>query len=157
ADLRARKAHRQGAVSILVGDACAHDAIAHRRIPSLDNLADALPAGIERVAFVWDGIEEASGRAIEAAIGRLSGTAADVYGPGEQPNARGAEAVGCLPGPGGLDVRGMLEAARDGKLRSLAILGANPLLRYPDRALVDEALAKLDFLVVSELFPTATA
>jgi hypothetical protein len=77
--------------------------------------------------------------------------------PGEQPNARGADALGLLPGEGGLDARAMLEAARDGSLRTLAIFAANPMLRFPDRALAEAALARIPFLVVSELFMTQTA
>ena len=157
ADLRARKAQRNGAVSIVVGDAAAHDAFRHKRIASLAELPGAVPPHAERIAFVWDGIDAQVGKAIEGAIGALSGKTVQVFVPGEQPNAAGAEIVGCVPQSGGLDVRGMLEAARDGKLKSLAIFGANPLLRYPDFALVDEALRKLDFLVVAELFPTSTA
>jgi anaerobic selenocysteine-containing dehydrogenase len=51
----------------------------------------------------------------------------------------------------------MLEAARDGKLAVLAILGANPMLRYPDRALVEAALRGPAFVVVTDMFLTETA
>jgi predicted molibdopterin-dependent oxidoreductase YjgC len=51
----------------------------------------------------------------------------------------------------------MLDAARDGKLGALAIFGANPVLRFPDRALVEAALEAVPFVVVSELFMTETA
>jgi anaerobic selenocysteine-containing dehydrogenase len=51
----------------------------------------------------------------------------------------------------------MLEAARDGTLAVLAILGANPMLRYPDRTLVDAALRAAPFVVVTDLFLTETA
>jgi anaerobic selenocysteine-containing dehydrogenase len=51
----------------------------------------------------------------------------------------------------------MLEAARDGRLGTLAIFGANPVLHYPDRALVQAALDAVPFVVVSELFMTETA
>ena len=71
--------------------------------------------------------------------------------------ARGADALGMRPRDGGLDTRAMLEAARDGKLGVLAILGANPMLRFPDRALVEAALRATPFVVVTELFMTETA
>ncbi|MBV8355926.1 MAG: molybdopterin-dependent oxidoreductase, partial [Candidatus Eremiobacteraeota bacterium] len=158
ADLRIRKAvtHR-GARLIAVGDYGAGSPLSQTRIASLDRLSNALPANVTRVAFVWDGVEPETAAALDAALSSLAGKTAHVFIPGEQPNARGAQMLGCVPRGDGLDVRGMLEAARDGTLRSLAILGANPLLRFPDRALVESALAKVDFLVVSELFPTLTA
>ena len=157
ADLRVRKAVRNGAVLISVGDVPAEDAFPEIRIATLDELADVLPAAAARIAFVWDGVDAQTGKALERAIGALAGKTLHVFVAGEQPNARGAETVGCVPRAGGLDVRGMLEAARDGKLRSLAILGANPLLRFPDRSLVQDALRAVDFLVVSDLFATGTA
>jgi len=75
----------------------------------------------------------------------------------ETPNGRGADALGMRPRDGGLDTKGMLEAARDGKLAVLAILGANPMLRHPDRTLVDAALRAAPFVVVTDLFLTETA
>ncbi|MBV9440478.1 MAG: molybdopterin-dependent oxidoreductase, partial [Candidatus Eremiobacteraeota bacterium] len=39
----------------------------------------------------------------------------------------------------------------------LAILGANPMLRHPDRALVEAALRAATFVVVTDLFLTETA
>lgn len=157
ADLRLRKAVRHGAVLISVGDVPAEDAFPEIRIATLEKLADVLPASATRIAFIWDGVDAACGKALEGAIAALGGKTVHVFVAGEQPNARGAEALGCVPRPGALDVRGMLEAAREGKLRSLAILGANPLLRFPDRALVEDALRAVEFLVVSDLFATATA
>ena len=51
----------------------------------------------------------------------------------------------------------MLEAARDGKLHVLALLGANPMLRFPNRALAEAALRATPFVVVTELFMTESA
>jgi NADH-quinone oxidoreductase subunit G len=158
ADLRIRKAvQHKGALLISVGAVEAHSAVAETRIPSLDRLADVMPASAERIAIIWGGVRRSTADAVERLIGSLHGKHVHVFVPGEQQNARGAEVLGCVPREGGLDVRGMLEAARDGRLRSLAILGANPLESFPDRALVEAAFAKLDMLVVAELFPTATA
>ena len=64
---------------------------------------------------------------------------------------------GCCRATAALHTRAMLEAARDGKLDVLAILGANPVLRFPDRALVEEALRATPFVVVTDLFLTETA
>jgi NADH-quinone oxidoreductase subunit G len=158
ADLRIRKAVQfKGARLITVGEIDADSAVPETHIASLDQLADVLPANAERIAFVWGGVRKSTGDDLERAIGSLSGKTLHVFIPGEQQNARGAEIMGCIPQGGGLDTRGMLEAARDGKLKSLAIFGANPLAYFPDRALVEAAFAKLEFLVVGDLFPTATA
>jgi anaerobic selenocysteine-containing dehydrogenase len=83
--------------------------------------------------------------------------AGDHYVLPETPNGRGADALGMRPRGAGLETRAMLEAARDGKLAVLVILGANPMLRFPDRALVEAALRATPFVVVTELFMTETA
>ena len=51
------------------------------------------------------------------------------------------------------DVRGRSR----GKLTSLAMLGVNPVLHWPDRQLAVEALQAAPFVVVSDLFMTETA
>jgi predicted molibdopterin-dependent oxidoreductase YjgC len=50
----------------------------------------------------------------------------------------------------------MIAAADEGRIRSLFIVGENPMLSYPDRRRVKRALEGLDFLVVSDIFPTQT-
>lgn len=62
-----------------------------------------------------------------------------------------------LPRSRGMDARTMLRAAEKGDLRALYVVGENPLETYPDRKQVERALKSLDFLVVQDLFPTATA
>jgi NADH-quinone oxidoreductase subunit G len=115
-----------------------------------------------RVALVWDGADLEAGRAFASA---LAGCAElTTYIAGEQGNARGAEAMGMFPafGPGyapvdaGRSAQGMLEDA-GGKLSALSIFGANPVLNGFDSAATAEALGKLDFLAVSDLFMTETA
>jgi NADH-quinone oxidoreductase subunit G len=158
ADLRIRKAVQfKGARLITVGEIPANSAVPETHIASLDHLADVLPASAERIAFIWGGVRKNTGDELERVFESLAGKTLKVYVPGEQQNAAGAEKLGCIPQAGGLDTRGMLEAARDGRLKSLAILGANPLAHFPDRALVEAALAKVEFLVVCDLFPTETA
>ncbi len=159
-DLRIRKAvSRNHARLISFGELGADAFVAEKHANTLDELRAALPAQYERIAFVSDGVS----RPFDAAFARLrdelasAGKQVASYVMGEQPNARGADALGLVPSGGGLDARGMLEAARDGKLRSLAIFGANPMLRFPDRALVESAFARIPFLIVAELFMTQTA
>jgi NADH-quinone oxidoreductase subunit G len=116
----------------------------------------------DTVALIWDGVDLGTGRAFAQAFANVGNLKA--YIASEQANARGAEAMGMLPrsGPGysalpssGRDAYQMLAGARDGTLAVLSILGANPVRNAG--AAVGDALAKLEFLVVSDLFMTETA
>jgi NADH-quinone oxidoreductase subunit G len=159
-DLRIRKAvSRQGAQLISIGDHTASDVVRDRHVATLAEAQAALPEAARRLAFVWDGSETAEAGAFLAWADalRAAGKTVHLLIPGEQPNARGAESMGMLPRDRGLDTRAILEAGRDGKLGVLAIFGANPMLRYPDRALAAAALGGVPFVVVSELFMTETA
>ncbi len=57
----------------------------------------------------------------------------------------------------GLTVVEMMNAACDGKVKAMYILGENPVLTDPDANHVEEALKSLDFLVVQDIFLTETA
>ncbi len=59
-----------------------------------------------------------------------------------------------LPSEAGLGLDEMLKAALDGELEALYIMAANPAMDHP---IGDEALEKLKFLVVQDLFLTETA
>jgi len=159
-DLRIRKAvSRKGATLISIGDHTASGVVSDQHVATVADAGQALPESAQRIALVWDGTEAAEAGAFLALAETLreGGKSVTLFISGEQPNARGAESMGMLPHGNGLDTRGMLEAARDGKLGVLAIFGANPMLHYPDRALVEAALAATPFVVVSELFLTQTA
>ena len=159
-DLRIRKAvSRHGARLFSVGDHAANSFVPETHVADGPALRAAFPKDAKRVAVVWDGVLRADDAPFDAFIAELSAGGATIlpYVLPETPNGRGADALGMRPGPGGLDTRGILEAARDGKIAVLAILGANPLLRHPDRALVEAALRAVPFVVVSELFLTETA
>jgi NADH-quinone oxidoreductase subunit G len=107
----------------------------------------------------------------------LSGTAiADLVGFGSQlqgkvrymalgdyANSRGAADMGVLPdhGPGyrraakpGMSAPEMVEAAQNGKLKALYVVGANPLAHY---GTLGYGRGKADLLIVHELFMTETA
>ena len=90
----------------------------------------------------------------------LQGAGKTVHGyiPGEQPNARGAEAMGMVPRRRGSIRATMLEAARDGTVRVVC-----DLRRQPDAALsrlraaggrIEKRGEDKPFVVVSELFFT---
>ena len=162
-DLRIRKAvAHHGRDADLRRRALAADSfVTERRANTIDELRAALPAGTS--------VSRSSGtvcrvrsmrrvrRAARERVRRRK--AVRTYVLGEQPNARGAEAVGMRPGDGGLDARAMLEAARDGQVSRVSpLLGVNPMLHWPDRALVEAALAAtFRSSIVSDLFITQTA
>jgi predicted molibdopterin-dependent oxidoreductase YjgC len=58
------------------------------------------------------------------------------------------------PGMGALDI---LQAAEEGRIKGLYIVGENPAVTYPDAGRTKKALAALDFLVVQDCFLTETA
>jgi formate dehydrogenase alpha subunit len=62
-----------------------------------------------------------------------------------------------LPDKPGLDFNHILSEIHEGKIRSLYIMGEDPLLKCPDRNYVESALKKIDFLVVQDTFMTETA
>jgi predicted molibdopterin-dependent oxidoreductase YjgC len=62
-----------------------------------------------------------------------------------------------LPDSQGCSTSQIFKGARNEEIDSILILGANPAMRYPDGPFVNAALDKLDFLVVADLFETATS
>jgi NADH-quinone oxidoreductase chain G len=76
---------------------------------------------------------------------------------GEKANSQGAIDLGILPGNGGMGAQQILEAAGQGKLSALYVVGEDPMTSYPDRAKVEKAFAKTDFVVVQDLFLSPTA
>ena len=62
-----------------------------------------------------------------------------------------------LPAKAGLTVCEMIDAACDGRLKAIYIMGENPMISDPDVNHVEESLKKLDFLVVQDIFLTETA
>jgi len=68
------------------------------------------------------------------------------------------QAWGCSLSPTpGLTVTEIFDAAYRGKLKALYIIGENPLLSEPDISHAREALEKLEFLVVQDIFLSETA
>jgi formate dehydrogenase major subunit len=62
-----------------------------------------------------------------------------------------------LPPKKGLTVVEIMHAIKDGEIKGMYILGENPAMSDPDVQHAREALAKLEHLVVQDLFPTETA
>ncbi|WP_255196079.1 formate dehydrogenase subunit alpha [Halorarius litoreus] len=57
----------------------------------------------------------------------------------------------------GLKVTEVFEEAHEGNVRGMYVMGENPALSEPDISHAEEALEKLEFLVVQDLFLTETA
>jgi len=68
------------------------------------------------------------------------------------------EAWNCkLPSKPGLSLTEMFEYALEGKIKAMYIMGENPVLSEPETDKIIEALEKLEFLVVQDIFMTETA
>jgi NADH-quinone oxidoreductase subunit G len=76
--------------------------------------------------------------------------------PGYHPvsgNTAFQEEWGGIPQTAGLDLPGMVDAAKDGKLKALYVVGANPIAR----ARIDPFAFSKSFVVVQDMFLTETA
>jgi formate dehydrogenase (coenzyme F420) alpha subunit len=62
-----------------------------------------------------------------------------------------------IPAKVGLTIVEVMNAADEGKVKSLYVMGENPMLSDPDVNHVKHSLEKLDFLVVQDIFLTETA
>ncbi len=72
------------------------------------------------------------------------------------PNSRGLRDLGLAPGPGGLDVKGMLRAAAEDRLKALLVVEADLATASLNGVPVRQALGGLEFLAVWDLFETET-
>jgi NADH-quinone oxidoreductase chain G len=61
-----------------------------------------------------------------------------------------------LPDSEGSNASRIFKGALEEEIDAVFVLGANPAMRYPDGPFVNAALDKLDFLVVADLFESAT-
>ena len=158
-DLRIRKAvTRGGATYVVVGDHAPGSFVPTSRVAHVADVAPFL-TGVERVAFVWDGIDPEGARVAEL-VEALSakGTMVHTFVPGEFANARGAEALGLLPHAGALGSDALVEAALAGNVRVLALFGADPVLTHPaGPTAVTDALEHIEFVVATDLFLTQTS
>lgn len=69
-------------------------------------------------------------------------------------NAWGCGDLNCKPG---ITVVEMMNAAHDGEIKGMYIMGENPMVSDPDLQHVQGSLENLDFLVVQDIFLTETA
>ncbi len=78
-------------------------------------------------------------------VGERTGSTLNCYA--VSGNEAGAEIIG-LTSEGGLNTREILEAAASSRLTALWLVDCNPFDLHPDRHIVEEALERVDFLVV---------
>jgi NADH-quinone oxidoreductase subunit G len=72
-------------------------------------------------------------------------------------NVVGALQLGLRPRPGGLDAAGILTAAAAGEIDILVLLGADPLVDFPDAMLAEQAIDRTGVVVALDSFLTASA
>jgi len=72
-------------------------------------------------------------------------------------NVVGALQVGMRPGTNGLDTRGALQAAADGKIECLVLVGADPLADFPDAELARRGVAGARRIIAVDTFLNDTA
>ena len=94
-------------------------------------------------------------RAIEAVVAAVPSAA--VLPAFRRGNVVGALQVGMRTGDGGLDTRAALQAAADGKIECLVLLGADPLSDFPDTDLARRALAGARRIIAVDTFLTPSA
>lgn len=126
------------------------------RVIEASSAQDAVGAAgdVERVAIVWDGVDPRVGREYAQGFAKVASVATFIAS--EQPNARGAEAMGMLPVQGGADSAAIFAAAVDRRLTVLSLLGVNPVRNAPAAWRVAQALDAARFVVATDLFSTET-
>jgi len=72
-------------------------------------------------------------------------------------NVVGALQLGMRPRPGGLDSRKMLQAAADGRIECLVLVGSDPIADFPDTDLARRALAGARRIIAVDTFLTESS
>jgi len=86
--------------------------------------------------------------------GKLGKEGSGILVMGEKNNSQGAADLGIYPTDTSSSI---LDKCLSGEIKSLYIVGENPLVAYPNRAKVQKALDSVDFIVAQDLFLTETA
>ena len=89
--------------------------------------------------------------------GRIGKEGSGVLILGEKNNSQGAADLSIHPVSGGKNALEIIAGCASGSIKTLFVAGENPVVSYPDRKHVEDALQKVDFLVVQDLFLTPTA
>ncbi len=89
--------------------------------------------------------------------GKLGKEGCGVLCMSEKNNSQGAVDMGFFPRADGMNAQQILDACKNGSVKTLFVAGENPIVSYPDKSKVTTALEAVEFLIVSELFMTETA
>ncbi|MDT8419920.1 MAG: NADH-quinone oxidoreductase subunit NuoG [Desulfuromonadales bacterium] len=128
---------------------------AARELAAAENAAILLAYGLPYTAASKElGIAAANLALLTGIAGRPG---SGLYLCGEKSNSQGAIDLGILPGAEGMGVQQMLAAAAGNQLKALYVVGEDMLSSYPDRDAVEQALGKVPFLVVQDIFMSPTA
>jgi formate dehydrogenase alpha subunit len=93
----------------------------------------------------------------DAAVRERYARAWSTLTPSPSPGGRGEPSSTFFPEKPGLTLTEMMGRAGSGDLRALWITGENPVLTDPNSAHVRECLARAEFVVLHEIFPSATS
>ena len=72
----------------------------------------------------------------------------------QNPNTKGARAIGVAPGTQGLGLHDMMRAAAEGRIHALIFLRGGPLDRFGDPEVVARALGQVKLLVAVDMVPS---
>ncbi|HKL25778.1 MAG TPA: NADH-quinone oxidoreductase subunit NuoG [Desulfuromonadales bacterium] len=128
---------------------------AARQLAGAENAAIMLAYGLPYTGLSKELAVAAANLALLTGIAGREGSG--LYLCGEKANSQGAIDLGILPGDKGMGAQAMLEAAGQGKLGALYVVGEDPVAAYPDRDKVEKALEQVPFLVVQDIFLSSTA
>ncbi len=126
-----------------------------KELVSAENAAILLAYGLPYTANAKELGLAASNLSLLTGIAGRAGSG--LYLCGEKSNSQGAIDLKIMPAAGALGCTAMLKAAAEGDIKALYITGEDMLASYPDKALVEKAIAKTPFVVVQDIFLSETA
>lgn len=154
-DLKAAlKDYSADAVATAVGGDAEAIKAAAKELAQAETAAIVLAYGLPYTAYSKEIAIAAANLALLTGIAGREGSG--LYLCGEKANSQGAIDLGILPGSDSLGAQQMLTAAGEGELKALYLVGEDPLVSYPDMALVEKALDKT-FLIAQDIFLSASA
>jgi len=130
-----------------VTEACLQEAA--QLLAGSRNPAIIFGADIIRSAAAKDAVTAVANLAI--LLGTLGKEAGGIFPVDEKNNTLGMLEMGALPGENGKDLWGIIDGIEGGSIKGLYILGANPLVSFPDNGRIRKALAKLELLIVQDI------
>jgi len=106
-------------------------------------------ADIIRSAAAADAVAAVANLAV--LLGAIGKEAGDIFPIDEKNNTLGMLEMGAVPGEGGRDLWGIIEGIEAGSIKGVYLLGANPLVTFPENGRIRKALARLELLIVQDI------